>query len=252
MLGRYYTSAFGTFLSAAAIGNEYRAAGIEGGVVYHATAREQDPMHGNEALMREVEGYPALEPAWVVTPHTTEEAPAPQVLARALKARGVRLVRIFCGRDAYSPTLDSFLFGELLEMLEHHCVPVMVEFDSSEYGGGGFDNIVWRDLEAVCRSFPELRLILASPKSTGLGRFFFRLMEIHDRFALETSGFQLFGGLETVVRRFGAHRLLFGTRLPHFDASLHMVAIQYAELEERDKRMIAGDNLRSLLAEVAL
>jgi predicted TIM-barrel fold metal-dependent hydrolase len=252
MLGRYFNPAFGQYLTAAELQLEYDQFGVSGGMVYHASARDYSADYGNEALLREIEGRAGLYPSWVVVPHHTGEMLSISELQRRLKESKVRLVRIFCGRWYFTDSLDRFIYGELLEMLDHHRVPVMVEFDTYEPAAGALDSQVWRDLQTVCESFPELRLILACPKSTGLNRAIFPLLEKHKHFAMETSGYQLFGGYETLVRRFGAQRLLFGSRLPYMNTCLGMAALQYAEIEDHDKQLIAGGNLRRLLSEVNL
>jgi predicted TIM-barrel fold metal-dependent hydrolase len=252
MLGKFFSPPLGHCLGAVDLEQEYREVGIQGGLVYHASARDEFPSGGNLALTEELEGHPDLHPAWVAIPHHTGEMVEPVQLAQKFKQAGVKAARIFCGETFYTRTLDPFVYGPLLEMFEHYHIPVIVEFDTAMSGGGGFDALVWKDLEQVCRSLPELRLILASPKITGVARYLFRLMEIHNYFAIDMSGFQLFGGLEIVARHFGANRILFGTRLPYADAAAQICALQYSDLDFTDQERIAGGNLRRLLKEVCL
>jgi predicted TIM-barrel fold metal-dependent hydrolase len=252
MLGRYFNPAFGQYLNVEQLLQEYEEFGVKGGVVFHATARDYSANQGNDDLLKQIEGRPELHPAWVLVPQQTGEMFRLSEMADKLKKSNVRLIRIFCGRWYFTDSLDQFIYGELLELLNHYQVPVMVEFDTYEPAAGALESQVWRDLQGVCRSLPELRLILACPKSTGLNRALFPLFEKHEYLALETSGYQLFGGYEAVVHRFGAQRLLFGTRLPYMNTCLGMAAIKYAEIDIHDKELIAGGNLRRLLAEVKL
>ena len=64
---------------------------------------------------------------------------------------------------------------------------------------------------------------------------------------IETSAFQLHGGIEDVCARFGARRLLFGSAAPHFDPAPSVMAIRYAGISQEEKTMIAGGTLRALL-----
>ncbi len=50
--------------------------------------------------------------------------------------------------------------------------------------------------------------------------------------------------------RFGAERLLFGTRLPYFTPGSAIGMLSYAGISEAERTRIAGDNLRNLLARV--
>jgi predicted TIM-barrel fold metal-dependent hydrolase len=252
MLGRYFNPAFGDYLTAGALEQLYDRYGISAGVVYHSSAKDYSPAYGNRALLDELKGRERLHGAWVVTPHHTCEMEKPEQLTSSFRSSGVRMARIFCGSRYYTRSLDLFVYAALLGALEHHRIPVMVEFDAEQSGGGSLDDLVWQDVRAVLDACPRLRFVLACPKSTGLNRNLFPLMEKYENLFLETSGYQLFGGLETVSRRFGARRLLYGSRAPYFDPAPGMIAIQYSELEESEKRMIAGDGLSALLREVRL
>ena len=53
---------------------------------------------------------------------------------------------------------------------------------------------------------------------------------------------------QEITRRFGAKRLLFGSGLPVTEAGTSIAQIAYADISDADKRLIAGDNLRALLA----
>jgi len=48
----------------------------------------------------------------------------------------------------------------------------------------------------------------------------------------------------------GADRILFGTNMPVHDPSLGIGMILYADMDDRDKQLIAGGNLTRLLESV--
>jgi predicted TIM-barrel fold metal-dependent hydrolase len=54
-------------------------------------------------------------------------------------------------------------------------------------------------------------------------------------------------GLEDFVKRFGATRFLFGSRMPIFSAGPAICYLQYADISDEDKAMIARNNLCRLL-----
>ena len=73
------------------------------------------------------------------------------------------------------------------------------------------------------------------------------LFEKYKGLRIEAATYQVNFGIEEICRRFGAHRLLFGTGLPFTEAGPSIAQITYADVSDDDKRRIAGDNLRELL-----
>ena len=60
-------------------------------------------------------------------------------------------------------------------------------------------------------------------------------------------GFGLFAGLEDFTQRFGAERLIFGTGLPEFAGSGCVAQLLYAEIDDAQKQLIAGGNLKRIM-----
>ena len=56
--------------------------------------------------------------------------------------------------------------------------------------------------------------------------------------------------MENTAAIIGSDRLLFGTNMPMLDPSLGMGLILYAAMNDRDKALIAGGNLKRLLDSV--
>ena len=73
------------------------------------------------------------------------------------------------------------------------------------------------------------------------------LFEKYAGFHIELSNYCGHRGIEELVRRFGAKRLLFGTRLPYFTPGSAIGMLGYADVSEAERKQIAGDNLRRLL-----
>ena len=214
MLGRYYNPLEGEFLTASNITSLYELFKINEGVVFHASARDYNAIHGNGLLIKEIHQRDNLHAAWVVLPHHTEEMSKPEQLAKQMKDNNVKIARIFCGHWHHMHTFGPFIYGQLFEMLEHYRVPVMVE----AVGAGGVVNInIWRDIQTVLQSFPKLNFIFGYQKAANLNRYLFPLFEKFENFMLETSAYHHFGGIEMIVEKFGPQRLIFGTRIPYYN-----------------------------------
>ena len=68
---------------------------------------------------------------------------------------------------------------------------------------------------------------------------------------METSGFDATAGfIEMAVRELGAERVVFGSHLPSRSLGTELGKILGAEISERDKRRILGQNFRDLLAPI--
>jgi predicted TIM-barrel fold metal-dependent hydrolase len=95
---------------------------------------------------------------------------------------------------------------------------------------------------------PELPLVL-----TGLGyrsqRILAPLLEnFSNTFVSIGSNYSVHQGLEQLVRKVGAERLLFGTGWPDADAAGAVTQLMYAGISEEEKALIGSGNLERLIA----
>jgi uncharacterized protein len=66
---------------------------------------------------------------------------------------------------------------------------------------------------------------------------------------LETSGFDATAGfIEMAVRQVGAERIVFGSHLPSRSLGTELGKVVGAEISERDRKLILGENFRELLS----
>ncbi|MBI3948686.1 MAG: amidohydrolase family protein [Armatimonadetes bacterium] len=207
--------------------------GIERALVYHAWAREWDAASGNRKLLEEIEGLDRLAPCFCPLPHATEEMPPPEALAVDLKARR-GAARLYPKEHQY--VLSEWCCGRLLSALEDAGVPVLLEMAQAS----------WDDIAGVLKAHPRLPVIVLGT-SYRIDRYAYPLWERFDNLHVETATYQVMRGIEAVCRRFGPERLVFGTGLPLLDAGGPIAQVMYAELPEREKRLIAGGTLARLL-----
>ncbi len=208
----------------------------------HTTASRHNLREGNAALLQQVAGHPRLRPVWTVSPHHTNECLPPSELIRAMRQHDVRLARVSFGHGRYVPRFDLFLFEPLLDALAAARVPLLLHFQDIEA-------VPIAKIADALRRWPGLRLILSLPKITFHDRWFYALWEQFDTFFVELSGYQILGGIEAVTRRFGANRLVYGSRLPFFTPVQSMLQVIYSEVDDAAKRAIAGDTVRQLMRE---
>ena len=233
-IGRYGVKHPEAFTSADELMKEMAYCGIGEALAYHSMAKEYAPSVGNEMLLKEIEGKP-IHPCWAVMPHNTGEMPPPDELRGQMVQHGVKAVRAFPAAQSFR--LSDWCAGPLLDMLEAKKIPLFLDMDQTS----------WEDVAGILKSRPSLNLILLRT-SYRIDRYIYPLFEKYEGLRIEAATYQVNYGIEEICRRFGAERLLFGTGLPFTEAGPSIAQITYAEISDEEKQLIAGGNLRRLLA----
>ena len=220
--------------------------GIAEALVYHASASGYNPGVGNATLAAEISGTPRLHGCWVVFPHHTGEMPAPNRLVESALATGIRAVRMFPMRHRF--LLADWSAGELLEKLNEHRLPLFLDYERTHWG----ENVVdYSSVFRICKDFPALPLILVR-EGIGSRVTSTPCSKNSTTYTLKSPITSLPAGLEDISRRFGAKHLLFGTGLPTYEAGPVISMLLCSEISSEQKRLVAGDNLRSLFNAVRL
>lgn len=223
----------------AGLREEMKIAGIEEALVYHTIARNGHPPFGNSLLLDEINKAEGLHPAWVVMPHHTGEMPQPEKLLKDMKKKGVKAVRMYPTRNFHSFAIEEWSAGEFLAALEETKIPLILDIEI----------VTWKDVYTIMKNHPLLLLIIANC-SYRHNRFIYPLLEKYNNLYIETSRFMGAGAIEDMVKRFGAHPLLFGTNMPQYTGTAAVALLTYADIEAKEKEAIAGENLRRILQEI--
>jgi len=221
--------------------------GIDEALVCHARAVERNLDIGNRAIVEELAGHEALHPAWVLPMHTAIDYPEPERVVDEMVASGVHAVRIW-PPPYHGYLADSWALGPLWDALAARRVPVLV--GASDLGrypdqpGQGFSA---RNLYDICRAFPSLPIVVVRLNFSALRVAVPLMRECPNLFA-ELSFFTTHRGVEFLCGEVGAERLLYGSGLPFGSPGPGIAGIQYALISEEQRALIAGENLRALLA----
>lgn len=209
--------------------------GIEGGLVHHAWAWEWSPARGNDALLEAIEPQDRVRPCFVALPHCTREIEPVLEFARTVRAAG-GAVRIFPGKHAWSTS--EWCAGALFDALQCAEVPLLV--DIGEAG--------WEAIAGILSNHPRLPLIVLETFYR-IDRQVYPLMERYPGLHLEANTYGAFMGVEGIVERFGAGRLVFGTGMPTLEPGGPMSLVAYADVSDEDRAAMAGGNLLRLLGQ---
>lgn len=216
--------------------------GIQRALVRNCAVFEESPEVGNPLTLQAREASDRLVPAWaILPPQTGELGDVPSFLA-AMKAAGV--AALWAYPNAHRYLLNTTTFGGLFEELQDRGLPL---FLPREEGSGGL--MCYATADEVLRDFPRLTLVVAGHGSWGEDRYFRPLMERFPNFAVDTSCYELDGGIAEICHKYGPHRLLFGTAFPIMRMGGAYLSLLHAEISDEDRAWVAGGNLRRMLEE---
>lgn len=231
----------GSFYNTVDLIKKMEGYGISKALVYHSMAREYNPAIGNGMLANEIKDHLCLHPVWVIMPHNTGEFPNPDTLKIQLRDNGIKAVRIFPAVHEQNYNIGECNCGELFRMLELNRVPLFI----------GIDQLSWDELFGLCSNHPKLRIVLTD-LNYRVDRNLYSMLNRFQYLYMETIGYKVHNGIEEICTRFGAERLIFGSGMPIYSGGSAVSMINYARIGEKEKRMIAGENLKKLLEGVCL
>lgn len=105
------------------------------------------------------------------------------------------------------------------------------------------------ELAELAARYPEQKFLCAH--AGGEWQRGIRAVRDTPNILIETSGFDATAGfIEMAVRELGAERIVFGSHLPSRSLGTELGKIIGADIAEQDKRMILGENYRSLLSPI--
>lgn len=208
--------------------------GLAAMLVYHAASRLYSAGSGNGSLLQELGRSDAVLPACTILPDFAPDENAAAAFVQGMRSRGFVAAAMFCATHNF--ITENHSMDALLRQLQEQKIPLRIDQDE----------ISWQSLQYILQQFPQLPVILCNV-GYRLGRYIEPLLQQFASFHLEISRYQVHRGLETLYRRFGSDRLIFGSGLPIFspEAAMHMVAT--ATIPAEAKLQIAGGNLRRLL-----
>ena len=219
--------------------------GIDRALVRHISMEEESPLVGNQLVIQETVSFSALQPSWAILPPQTGELDTPEEFVARMKANGVRALWAFPSKHHY--LLNGTTFGELFEIMIQRRIPLFVSTKECSNGVEGFAMI-----EALLRDFPKLIVIATDHGCWGQDRLFRPLIERYENFYIDTSRYELAGGIRDFCDRYGPYRMLFGTGFPEIPMGGALLTLTHAEISDQAKEAIFGGNLRRLLQEVRL
>ena len=215
-------------------------AGIAKALVSHWGQSDGSPLSTNALVDEAVSASRSLFGCWAVLPPLTDPLVDGDFF-NSMQAAGAVAVCMLPTSHRY--VLAPVVWGSFLDELCARRVPVMFDM-SSEVG--------WADLYSFLREVSSLTCVLRNIGTWSMDRYTYPLLDAYANVYLETSMLSIEdGGVEGVVQRFGAERLLFGTGFPVRYAEASMLQLIHADITGDQRRAIASGNLERLVAGAA-
>ncbi|MGA2379092.1 MAG: amidohydrolase family protein [Spirochaetia bacterium] len=214
--------------------------GVEKGNVSSFIAKFLKPMEGNAQLLEDVSGKSRYTPCIVATPWMFPTAAQVEAYVLEMVSRGARSVRLFPKTHHY--IINDWSNGFLLKLLEHHRIPLFVTTKDWD----------WHTLYELSHAHPVLPVVLEQSDTEAffnLG-YLMPFMERCPNVYLETNRVHEYLALDTLVRRFGGGRFVYGSSLPLDDPYAHLAMITMGDFSQANKEQIAHGNLEKLFAGV--
>jgi predicted TIM-barrel fold metal-dependent hydrolase len=214
--------------------------GINKALVYHAAQRDDSPVVGNQLLVEETKGFDRLHRSWAILPHQTGELPPPEELVTLMKKHEVRALRAFPSEHRYLMTRTSL--GPLYDLMVEKRIPLFISIRESAGGVSG-----WSLIDGMLAENPDLTLVVMDQGTWGQDRYFRPLVEKYENFYMDTSRYELSGGIKAFCEKYGSDRILFGTGFPEIKIGGVLLALTHADISNKEKEAIACGNLERLL-----
>ena len=213
-------------------------AGIAGAMVYHRLGVDYDAMLGNMRLIEEIaDDRDRLYPCWIAMPNFSGEFPSVSEFVSLMDRHDIRAVRI--DPLQYGIPIRERVWAELRDaLLERNVLCVLPIVAYSGALGSQFDLLpIFSDCSTLLtgHTWSQWREVVC-------------LMDEHPKLHTEFSTFQSNRAVEYFSQRYGPERCLFGTGLPDRAPGAARGFLDFTLLPHEDASLIAGGNLRRLLA----
>ena len=207
--------------------------GIGRSLVFHIAARDHNPRWGNQQLLAELgTASDRLIPAFVIGPSLLYERGALAELQQTVASRQIRVLRL-CPATLRYPLAQ--VEPILTELAPHKPVVLVDRFElGTPY-----------DLVALAERFPQLSFIYTQTMWPQFATVL-DLMRRRDNILVDTSWLHQRGGVELLIEKYGAHRLVFGAG-PRAHNGASIAELMDVPIPVTDRELIAHGNLERLL-----
>ncbi len=201
----------------------------------------------NGPLAEAVSGHEALVPLATINPEFPRWE---QDLCACVRSYGFRGIRVYPNYHLY--TLDDPRFEALLTAAEELGVfvalAVRMTDERHHFPRCMIPPVDLEPLPALAGKHPQLRILVVNGNNGDVGRIASAIEGLPNLY-FEMSRFESVCGVETVARRIGVHRVLFGTHAPYYYPESALLKItRECSFTAAEQEAILGGNAEQFLA----
>ncbi len=208
-------------------------AGIAGALVYSGWARDYAPAYGNERLAEELSKHSRFYGCYVIAPGYTGSFLKPDEFVSDMKSKNMVAVKMFPKTHIFSPCED--VMGEYYSVLEEDGIPLLI--DKLQ--------ISWDELSAILSNHKQLNVLLQGTAWSDFHNLAAYLRKYPNLYT-DLSSMQANFAVEIIAKEFGAERVCMGSGLPLMCPGAARAFIDYAQISDEEKQLMAGGNLARL------
>jgi predicted TIM-barrel fold metal-dependent hydrolase len=214
--------------------------GIEKAVIASSLALSYNVVYGNKRLLEDIKQNERLYGAAILLPEHTGELGNLSDYISLLTKNKVVIVKLF--PKTHNFVLSDYCSGSLLQLLEERKVPLTLWHTQTS----------WNEIDRLCSTYSNLPIIIEGVGRKLLydNRIFYSLLKKHKNLFLETHNLTNYLGLDDMVKKVGAEKVIFGTFMPRNDPEAALMPVVYGDFALKKKQMIAGNNLLSLITNI--
>ena len=210
--------------------------GIDKAIVYHAAAKYYDPIMGNERILQFSKKTSNFFPCIVLSHSYKSHSGNWDSFLEMIAVNHIKFVRIFPTEHGYA--FNSVLTDELFSVAAAAGVTIMLDMEEITSSDTYFAEL--------CQKYPTLHIII----TRCLHRKNFNIEYYLEHFKntyIESSITNNWLFYETMVRRHGAARFVWGSSMPYNNAGCSISMLAYADISQADRELISSQNIMGLL-----
>ena len=205
--------------------------GVGRALVYPVQGEWISPMQGNDSLAALIDRNEALVPQFVAGC----DSGSLRQLCDLHRDGLVSSVRLHNTAECRLPFV-SWLYGDLLAWLSAEGIPLWVSLADTPPA----------EIVDTLGGYPDLAVVLVGAHYTH-SMMIRPMMRVLPTAFLELSRYENICGIEKLVRKFGAERLLYGSFFPRYAMGPMLFALHHLEISEEDLTLICAANLDRVL-----
>jgi len=195
-----------------------------------------EPKQGNVEICQAVQQFPdRLMGFCVVSPR---QPGALEEVENCTTKQGMKGIKLHPSQGKWKA--DSRLVDPIIDFAQSKRIPVLMHTWSDDHSHP-------TRVGNLAKRFPRATIIMAHMSADA----WLEAIEVaadHDALLLDTAvHYNQYQVLKTAVEKLGSERILFGSDFPEMNLGAELAKIVYAQISDRDKKRILGENAAELL-----